>query len=146
MSGLAERLERVRHAGAGQRYFTLRKEAWAHGEFTEGDAVWQAFRDAVMESGWGKTEAERVLSMVCAQWLKPSLLSEHGSFCQGCGKEMAAARLVVDHVSPWSGGGRTEAGNLQLLCVPCNRLKGKGGNDRLHGLLQDGSGVQGRLF
>lgn len=33
-------------------------------------------------------------------------------------------RLEVDHVQPVSVGGRTEMGNLQSLCGPCNALKG----------------------
>jgi hypothetical protein len=29
-----------------------------------------------------------------------------------------------DHIKPWSKGGKTEAANCQMLCLPCNRQKG----------------------
>ena len=32
--------------------------------------------------------------------------------------------LSVDHVKPWSKGGRTELSNAQLLCRPCNIKQG----------------------
>ncbi len=32
--------------------------------------------------------------------------------------------MEADHVTPWSKGGRTDAENCQMLCLPCNRRKG----------------------
>jgi hypothetical protein len=32
--------------------------------------------------------------------------------------------MEADHVTPWSKGGKTEAANCQMLCLPCNRQKG----------------------
>jgi hypothetical protein len=43
--------------------------------------------------------------------------------CRYCGKSPSAhpaLELHVDHVVPWSRGGRTEAENLQTLCSACN--------------------------
>ena len=31
--------------------------------------------------------------------------------------------LQIDHIDPWSKGGRTVLSNAQLLCAPCNRKK-----------------------
>lgn len=44
--------------------------------------------------------------------------------CVLCGQSGAAGRLHVDHVIPWSQGGRTELENLQTLCERCNLGKG----------------------
>jgi stress response protein SCP2 len=44
-----------------------------------------------------------------------------GGACVECG---ATEYLEFDHVIPWSRGGATSAGNLQLLCRGCNLAKG----------------------
>ena len=44
--------------------------------------------------------------------------------CAVCGRFFAEDELTVDHVEPWSKGGRTVLSNAQLLCVPCNSKKG----------------------
>jgi len=47
--------------------------------------------------------------------------------CRLCGTSPLkdpAITLQVDHIVPWSKGGRTVLGNLQTLCTPCNRGKG----------------------
>lgn len=56
---------------------------------------------------------------------------DHGR-CVLCGATAASgARLHVDHVVPWSHGGRTEMENLQSLCERCNLGKGNR-STRLH--------------
>lgn len=50
------------------------------------------------------------------------LVAEGGERCANCG---VGENLVLDHVTPIARGGRSELGNLQLLCAECNRLKGK---------------------
>lgn len=42
--------------------------------------------------------------------------------CIGCLTDIKAT-YEVDHITPLAKGGRHEAGNLQLLCMPCNREK-----------------------
>lgn len=45
--------------------------------------------------------------------------------CVLCGASAAdGARLHVDHIQPWSGGGPSVMGNLQTLCERCNLGKG----------------------
>ena len=44
--------------------------------------------------------------------------------CQGCHQHFSADELTVDHVTPWSLGGRTVLSNARLLCVACNSSKG----------------------
>ncbi len=51
--------------------------------------------------------------------------SEDGKFkCAGCGRWFTADELTVDHIEPWSKGGRTVLSNAQLLCRTCNSQKG----------------------
>lgn len=44
------------------------------------------------------------------------------SLCAGCGKQ---TKLTVDHIMPIYLGGSSNIENLQLLCMPCNRSKGR---------------------
>jgi 5-methylcytosine-specific restriction endonuclease McrA len=43
--------------------------------------------------------------------------------CRNCG---ATSELQFDHIIPVAMGGSGESENLQLLCGPCNRMKGAG--------------------
>ncbi len=44
--------------------------------------------------------------------------------CKACQKWFYAEELQMDHVDPWSKGGRTVLSNAELLCGPCNKKKG----------------------
>ena len=44
--------------------------------------------------------------------------------CEDCKQFFFEDELTVDHVKPWSKGGRTELSNAQLLCRPCNSKQG----------------------
>lgn len=54
-------------------------------------------------------------------------LVQLGVLCRGCKKVFRTRRelglLQCDHIHPWSQGGLTSWGNLQLLCRPCNLIK-----------------------
>ena len=43
--------------------------------------------------------------------------------CAGCGREMEADFMELDHVLPRSDGGANDISNRILLCIPCNRRK-----------------------
>ena len=45
--------------------------------------------------------------------------------CQYCGTDVSFFEMEVDHVHPWSRGGRTIVPNLVTSCKPCNQLKRK---------------------
>ena len=45
--------------------------------------------------------------------------------CAKCGEEFEIKAMEADHIKPWSEGGRTVAGNCQMLCKACNRHKGR---------------------
>ena len=52
---------------------------------------------------------------------------QRGILCKICHKYFIGRRelsmLEADHIRPWSRGGLTTWGNLQLLCRPCNNSK-----------------------
>ena len=51
---------------------------------------------------------------------KKIVYSRDGGICQCCGGSQS---LEYDHVIPFSCGGSSEASNIQLLCLKCNRSK-----------------------
>ena len=55
----------------------------------------------------------------------PTLLTDFGAFCQGCGRDYSfdTRALEVDHKWPRSAGGDDRYENLTLLCGPCNKVK-----------------------
>lgn len=44
--------------------------------------------------------------------------------CTRCHQHFAADELTIDHIKPWSKGGRTVLSNARLLCRACNSSKG----------------------
>ena len=51
--------------------------------------------------------------------------NENGKYrCAGCHQLFYDTELTMDHVTPWSKGGRTVLSNAQLLCRVCNSSKG----------------------
>lgn len=44
--------------------------------------------------------------------------------CVRCGRKFPKSQIDVDHIIPQSLGGSDDLGNLQCLCVHCNRSKG----------------------
>lgn len=51
---------------------------------------------------------------------KKIVFSRDGGVCQCCGSSI---RLEYDHITPFSCGGASDASNIQLLCMSCNRSK-----------------------
>ena len=49
--------------------------------------------------------------------------AEQGGICAMCKKHFEYSEMDGDHILPWSLGGKTEYGNLQMLCIPCNRSR-----------------------
>jgi hypothetical protein len=43
--------------------------------------------------------------------------------CPKCGKHFEINEMEADHITPWSKGGKTNAGNCQMLCLEDNRRK-----------------------
>ena len=56
--------------------------------------------------------------------LRNSVVNDNKYQCAICKKWFYSEELEVDHIEPWSKGGRTVLSNAQLLCKPCNKKKG----------------------
>ena len=57
---------------------------------------------------------------------KDMLYQHQGGKCAGCNRKMAKRDFDIDHIIPFSRGGKDTPDNLQLLCGSCNRMKGAG--------------------
>lgn len=44
--------------------------------------------------------------------------------CQGCGRHISIEESTRDHRRPKSKGGSNKRKNMQLMCRPCNQIKG----------------------
>ena len=60
---------------------------------------------------------------------KKIVFSRDGGKCQCCG---SSASLEYDHITPFSCGGSSDASNIQLLCLPCNRSKSNSCYCKIH--------------
>lgn len=54
---------------------------------------------------------------------KREAYERQNGFCIKCNDPFELAQMHADHITPWSKGGRTIAGNCQMLCADCNRKK-----------------------
>ena len=63
----------------------------------------------------------RVIRKTITEELRDIIYKRDGYECQYCGSK---ENLVIDHIIPFSKGGKTELNNLQTLCKKCNSEKG----------------------
>lgn len=54
---------------------------------------------------------------------KRSAYEKQGGICPICGEHYEYEEMEGDHIVPWSKGGKTDIGNLQMLCKKCNHEK-----------------------
>ena len=53
------------------------------------------------------------------------VLKRENQICSRCGKSVKDEYVEFDHIIPWSKGGSSDEHNIRLLCVDCNRKRGK---------------------
>ena len=56
--------------------------------------------------------------------MKREAYERQEGICAECGEAFELEEMEADHVTPWHEGGKTEAGNCQMLCREDNRRKG----------------------
>lgn len=71
----------------------------------------------------GETEDRLLHIRAFSEKDKRRKYEEQGGVCAHCGEYVEYEACEADHVTPWSQGGHTEYGNLQILCKKCNRSK-----------------------
>ena len=55
--------------------------------------------------------------------MKQGAFERQDGICMLCEKPFKMSEMEADHILPWSKGGKTNTGNCQMLCKPCNRSK-----------------------
>lgn len=68
-------------------------------------------------------------SRYISETTKKIVFTRDGGVCQCCG---SSNNLEYDHITPFSCGGTSNASNIQLLCMPCNRSKSNSCNCKIH--------------
>lgn len=53
------------------------------------------------------------------------VLKRENQICSSCGNAVKDEDIEFDHIIPWSLGGSSDESNIRLLCMKCNRKKGK---------------------
>ena len=68
-------------------------------------------------------ELVKIRRMSITESLRNKVMLKCNNQCVKC---FSTERLEVDHILPFSLGGKTEIDNLQILCKTCNLKKGNG--------------------
>ena len=88
------------------------------------DVEWEGFAHdyTVFESNsiYSNEPAIIPTRLTIPEVLRNSVYDRDGRKCRQCGTE---EDLTIDHIYPFSKGGKTEIDNLQTLCGICNRKK-----------------------
>ena len=93
-----------------------RSESWIVLDTAESKKAWL---------GHAADEKPSVGSRTVPEGLRFKVLRRDSFKCQYCGASaQQGAKLQVDHIVPWSQGGRSVMENLRTSCGPCNRGKG----------------------
>ena len=91
-------------------------------EDPEGQALIEQDGEAAKTRRYAKRPPQRDRHKISLS-LRFEVLQRDRFRCTVCGANPAAeprCRLHVDHIRPWSRGGKTEPGNLRTLCAECN--------------------------
>ena len=91
-----------------------------HGLWARVDDGWWVLNPALQRTGKQAWRVEVPRNRVPAD-VRLAVFARDGHRCVECG---ATDDLTLDHIWPWSRGGRNEASNLRVLCRSCNSAKG----------------------
>ncbi len=76
----------------------------------------------ILESLFEKKDAQRLFSKEQRRIIWNTARSR---CCKECGIELTWEDFTIDHIKPWSKGGKTRLKNAAILCLSCNASKGK---------------------
>lgn len=77
-------------------------------------------RGLIQINDWGRHVGTGTIREAIPAAIRREVLERDGGRCRYCG---ATAPLALDHIYPYSRGGRHAPANLQVLCRPCNSRK-----------------------
>lgn len=96
---------------------------------TEWLEIKETIADLFERERWGLTPADAAVRgrfharrSGISSAVRKEIFQRDGGTCQYCGN--TAGPFEIDHVIPWSRGGKHSADNFALACKPCNRDKG----------------------
>ena len=107
-----------------QRFFEMECLDCGHKYMANGCDVWLRKCPVCQPQTKSKKKSP---SRVISDKLRYTVLKRDNFKCCACGASPAkdpSVELHIDHIIPWSKGGKTELDNLQTLCSKCNIGKG----------------------
>ena len=111
-----------------QRFFQMECLECGYQYFANGCDVWLRKCPAWQTKARSRTSTpHRNTSRSISDKLRYQILKRDSFKCCACGAspaKEASVELHIDHIVPWSKGGKTEIDNLQTLCSKCNLGKG----------------------
>ena len=105
-----------------QRFFEMECLDCGHKYMANGCDVWLR-KCPMCQPQKKKNNSASKTSRKISDKLRYQVLKRDNFRCCACGASPAkesSVELHIDHVIPWSKGGKTEIGNLQTLCSKCN--------------------------
>ena len=108
-----------------QRFFEMECLDCGHRYFANGCDVW--LRKCPVCQLQSAKKKHSSASRIVSDKLRYQVLKRDNFKCCACGASPAkdpSVELHIDHVIPWSKGGKTTLDNLQTLCSKCNLGKG----------------------
>lgn len=110
-----------------QKFFEMECLNCGHKYMANGCDVWLRKCPNCSEKHSRSNICYRKCSRTISDKLRYQVLKRDNFKCCACGASPAkdpSVELHIDHIIPWSKGGKTELANLQTLCSRCNLGKG----------------------
>ena len=128
-----------------QAIFTVKRTKFMKG--VDWGSLYNAYKDATLDPSDIEIETERLIMDDDVQkkaGIYPYILTRdekhlniraftdaemqkayerQAGICPSCEGKFDISEMQGDHIDPWSKGGKTNEGNCQMLCSPCNRRK-----------------------
>ena len=110
-----------------QKFFEMECLNCGHKYMANGCDVWLRKCPNCGKKTSKANRSQRKCSRSISDKLRFQVLKRDHFKCCACGASPAkdpSVELHIDHIIPWSKGGKTEPDNLQTLCSKCNLGKG----------------------
>lgn len=78
----------------------------------------RALKDEIKRNNSGKIKRKQY-----SQTVRKMIYNNADGRCQLCGRKILYSDASLDHIIPLALGGLDDLSNIQLCCIPCNKLK-----------------------